>query len=88
MSRRILTPAAQAVETFHDYTRDDDTLSRDEVLLMDAAALRSALEEVTHRRAYDAHRRGMTWQQVGDALGIARQTAAKWYALPPESLPA
>lgn len=80
MNRRIPAAATAAVQSFHDDTRDDTGLSPDAVLLKDAAVLRDALEAITHRRAYDAHSRGMTWQQIGDLLGVTRQTASKTYA--------
>lgn len=86
MTTRTLTRAAQHVEDFHDATLTSEHEDSDREGLKDVAALRDALEEITHRRAFEAHRRGMTWQEVADALGIARQTASKLYRLSPESL--
>jgi hypothetical protein len=53
--------------------RSDDP----EVALRGVLALRRLADELEHRNVALARRRGWSWEQIGDALGISRQAAHK-----------
>lgn len=48
--------------------------------LEEAAALYEQAERELARAAREAHRSGWTWEQIGQALGITRQTASARYS--------
>lgn len=37
------------------------------------------LEEIARRRVVEARRRGATWEQIGESLGMSRQAAWEYY---------
>lgn len=68
------------IDTFNYYLGDPE---RPEHInrLMDLAALRHELEDAIAIAAQDAaNYEGITWAQIGDALGVTRQSAHARYA--------
>lgn len=55
-------------------------MSGDEALILDAAAIRDAADELLAQRVIQARDAGMSWTKVGELLGITRQAATKRYA--------
>src|SRR4051794_14237985 len=60
---------------------DDDYLGRTDPLTMLRLAdnLRLALRQYEEECVYEARRAGATWEEVGEALGTARQNAHRKY---------
>lgn len=57
-------------------------MSQEETQLRDAAALSAEVADLLAIRARDAHDAGMSWAQVGEILGITRQSASARYTHP------
>lgn len=79
-------PAWHHLEDFHywKYRADGHALTEKEGELMDLAILKRELEDMIHIRAYNATWGDdrLTWTQIGRALGISRQAAAKRFSKP------
>jgi hypothetical protein len=57
-----------------------DTAARSEdpeIGFRGVAALRRLADQLEARNVAEARRRGWSWEQIGDALGISRQAAHK-----------
>lgn len=51
----------------------------DEFELGELAAIRDEVDEVIRKAVAQQRRQGKTWQQIGDALGVKRQSAQERY---------
>lgn len=51
----------------------------DEFELAELAAIRDEVDEVIRKAVAQQRRQGKTWQQIGDALGVKRQSAQERY---------
>lgn len=71
--------AYSAVESFRWWQGNPD-MSEDEALILDAAAIRDAADELLGQRVMQARDAGMSWSKVGELLGITRQAATKRYS--------
>lgn len=61
----------------HEVGRSD--MTAEEARLADLVGLREALDEVQEMTVDDARAAGLTWQQIGDALGVTRQAVYHRY---------
>lgn len=73
------TNAYSTAESFH-WWQGNPAVSGDEALILDAAAIRDAADELLAQRVIQARDAGMSWTKVGELLGITRQAATKRYA--------
>lgn len=73
------TNAYSAADAFRWWQGNPD-MSQDEALILDAAAIRDAADELLAQRVIQARDAGMSWTKVGELLGITRQAATKRYA--------
>lgn len=71
--------AYRAAESFR-WWQDNSDMSQNEALILDAAAVRDAADELLAQRVMQARNAGMSWTKVGELLGITRQAATKRYA--------
>ncbi len=63
-----------------DDEREPDTTTTDPATgLRAAVALRRLAERVEHAHVTAARRQGWSWQQIGDALGVTRQSVHTKY---------
>ena len=60
-------------------TRGDMDASN-EATLRDLRAIRDALESLTRAEVASARSLGLSWAQVGDALGVSKQSAHERYS--------
>lgn len=68
--------AATLAYNLHDYDGHADPEDTDPTqLLRTAKFVRDLADEVLHDMAAHAREQGVTWQQMGDALGVTRQAA-------------
>lgn len=73
---RATSVAFMANDTAFEYLR---TYSRASTPLEDAAELAEAAQELLTARVVAARLKGVTWDKIGDALGITRQGAMRRY---------
>lgn len=71
--------AYSAAEAFR-WWQGDPEKTIDETLILDAAAIRNAADDLLAQRVMQARDAGMSWARVGELLGITRQAATKRYA--------
>lgn len=71
--------AYSEVSSFRWWQGNPD-ISEDEALILDAAAVRDAADELLGQRVMQARDAGMSWTKVGELLGITRQAATKRYS--------
>ena len=71
--------AYSQAQSFRWWQGNDD-ISEEEALILDAETLRAAANELLTQRVLHARNAGMSWEKVGELLGITRQAATKRYA--------
>lgn len=59
--------------------RTDDMDASSEAILTSYAAMRRDLEEATYRQVFSARSMGLSWAQIGAAMGISKQAAWEKY---------
>jgi hypothetical protein len=50
----------------------------DEQLVQAVREVRQARKDAEGRAAAELHRRGWTWERIGNALGVVQSTAHRW----------
>ena len=63
-----------------DMFRDDEMDASEEAQLRAVLAYSRAVDGLMHRQVKIARSMGLTWQQVGDALGTTRQAAQQRFS--------
>ena len=60
---------------------DSDALPAEPLdALRELAVSEAELDELRHRQVAQARRSGATWEDIGDALGMSRQSAWEYFA--------
>lgn len=70
--------AYSAAQSF-SWWQGNTEMTEVEAQLRDAAAIRDAAEELLAHRVLAARDAGMSWNQLGNLLGLSRQGVAKRY---------
>jgi hypothetical protein len=82
MDSSARAPAPGALADYTASYTDPDYLGRTDPLTMLrlAAAVRVALRAYDEECVHAARRAGATWEEIGDALGMARQNAQRKFS--------
>jgi hypothetical protein len=78
---RLTTPSCQSILTSMDIERLSVNLSSDDpaIGLRASLALHRLAERVEAHHVASAREKGWSWQQIGDALGVTRQSVHTKY---------